>query len=112
MRSLAGWLGERGIEPIFVKGNHDPPMRPPLPFSFDVGGWRVLHGDRPLPASPFELVEWREATVHPDCHVALGKRLYSVPWQLVGRKVLIRSTRTSVVVYDNDEPVATHPRHP
>lgn len=65
---------------------------------------------RALPAVPYEPVEWKEALVHPDTHVVFDRRLYSVPWTLVGKTVWLRATRTSVVVYYQDERVATHDR--
>jgi transposase len=65
---------------------------------------------RPLPPVAYEGVEWKEALVHPDTHVIFHSRLYSVPWKLVGKRVWIRATRSSVVVYHEDERVATHER--
>jgi transposase len=63
-----------------------------------------------LPPVRFELVVWKEATVHPDSHVVFEKRLYSVPFQLIGQAVWIRAVPRSVVIYANDERVATHAR--
>ncbi len=64
----------------------------------------------PLPARPFELLEWRQAKVHRDAHVAFDKRLYSVPWQLVGREVWVRATTATVMVFADESRVATHAR--
>jgi transposase len=64
----------------------------------------------PLPARRFEPVEWKRALVHRDCHVLLGKRLYSVPWRLVGTTVWVRATAASVEIYADDTRVATHAR--
>jgi transposase len=61
-----------------------------------------------LPSTPFELVVWKEATVHKDSHVILDRKLYSVPFQYIGQKVWLRATEGSVVIYANDERVATH----
>lgn len=66
---------------------------------------------KPSPAVSYELVEWKDALVYPDTHVAFRRRLYSVPWTLLGKTVWIRGTRTSVVVYFDDERVATHDRN-
>lgn len=52
VRGLVAWLRERGVEPIFLRGNHDPPRRPALPESLAVGEWTVLHGDRSVPEGP------------------------------------------------------------
>jgi len=64
----------------------------------------------PLPATRFELVVWKQATVHQDAHVIFDGRLYSVPWRLVGEKVWVRATRKTVYLHFNDERVATHER--
>lgn len=70
----------------------------------------------PLPTRPYELVVWKAATVHADCHVELDGKLYSVPWRLAAerdckrRNVWVRATPASVVVYSDDEPVARHDR--
>jgi len=63
-----------------------------------------------LPEQRFEPVVWREAKVHPDSHVQFDRALYSVPWTLVGKQVLVRATRRSVYIFADDERVATHQR--
>jgi transposase len=65
---------------------------------------------RPLPAVAYEPVLWRKAKVHPDTHVCFEKRLYSVPWRLIGKKVWVRATPASVFIYADEERVATHSR--
>jgi transposase len=64
----------------------------------------------PLPERRFELVTWHQARVHQDSHVAFDKRLYSVPWRLIGQQVWLRATVKTVVVYANDARVAMHDR--
>ncbi len=63
-----------------------------------------------LPPVRFELVVWKKAKVHPDTHVAFDKRMYSVPFELLGQTVWIRATPTTVAIYAHDERVATHSR--
>lgn len=65
---------------------------------------------RPLPRVQFEPVVWKKATVHRDSHVAFGKRLYSVPWKLIGKQVWIQASARSLIVYADDARVATHGR--
>jgi transposase len=65
---------------------------------------------RPLPARGFEPVVWKEATVHRDTHVCFERRLYSVPWRLIGKAVWVRATQGSVMIYADDTRVATHDR--
>lgn len=64
----------------------------------------------PLPKAPWEPVVWRRATVHRDAHIALDKRLYSVPWRHLGQSVWVKASAHTVVVYADDERVATHDR--
>lgn len=61
-----------------------------------------------LPPVRFEIVVWKQAKVHPDSHVAFEKRLYSVPFPLVGRTVDIRAKGSSIAIFADDERVATH----
>ncbi len=65
---------------------------------------------QPLPARRFQTVLWKESTVHQDSHVEFDRRLYSVPWRLVGQKVWMQATDASVIIFANDERVATHER--
>ncbi len=64
----------------------------------------------PLPARRFEPVVWKRATVHRDSHILFDKRLYSVPWRLIEKRVWVRATAASVAVYADDTRVATHDR--
>jgi transposase len=65
---------------------------------------------RALPERAWEPVEWKEALVHRDSHIAFDKRLYSAPWRLIGKKLWVRATTTTVTVYAEDVRVATHSR--
>lgn len=64
----------------------------------------------PLPAHPYELVVWKKARVHRDAHVQFDGRLYSAPWRLIGKDVWVKATNTTIIVYADDERVATHDR--
>ena len=64
----------------------------------------------PLPAKPFEMALWKKAKVHADSHIVLDKRMYSVPWRLIGKTVWIKATPGSVLIYSDDVRVATHDR--
>jgi transposase len=64
-----------------------------------------------LPLSPFELSEWRQAKVHPDCHIQVEKNFYSVPFVYVGQKVRIRLTEKMLEVFNEDsQPLTAHTR--
>lgn len=64
----------------------------------------------PLPMAKFEMVVWKQATVHRDSHVIFGKRLYSAPWRHIGKKVWLRVTPNTVAIYYEDVRIATHER--
>jgi hypothetical protein len=53
---------------------------------------------------------WKEARVHQDSHVVFERRLYSVPWRLIGQRVWVRASAGSVTVFHDDARVATHDR--
>ena len=63
-----------------------------------------------LPREPFELASWSMPKVGPDCHIKVGKVLYSVPWRLIGRRVDVRQTDRVVEVFADGELVKTWPR--
>ena len=48
--------------------------------------------------------------MHADCHVLVERALYSVPWSLVGRRLLACVTPHSVILLADDVRVATHAR--
>jgi hypothetical protein len=57
---------------------------------------------KPLPISPFEFSEWRQAKVHPDCHIQVEKNFYSVPFVYVGQKLRVRLTDKMVEVFTEE----------
>jgi transposase len=63
-----------------------------------------------IPDRHFELVTWHQGRVHLDTHVAFDKRLYSVPWPLIGQLVWVRATATTVMIFAGDKRVTTHDR--
>lgn len=70
----------------------------------------------PLPSEPFELAQWKEATVHPDHYVQFNKKAYSVPHPYVGKKVWVRGTdKVMQIFYEHklikQHTVTSHYRH-
>jgi len=65
---------------------------------------------RPLPTSRYELAEWKKATVSIDYHLAVDHRFYSVPYQLVRRRLDVRVTTTTIEIFDGHKRVASHLR--
>ena len=47
----------------------------------------------PLPATPFELAEWKQATVQFNYHIAVDRMFYSVPYQYIKNKVRVPHAR-------------------
>jgi transposase len=65
---------------------------------------------KPLPAERFEFAQWKWARVTNDYHVELDEHFYSVPSDLVGKKVELRYTAHSVEVLHGGVRVASHAR--
>lgn len=63
-----------------------------------------------LPAMTFEIATWSYPKVAPDCHVKVGKALYSVPWRFIGRNVDARCGDATVEVFVDGEVVKTWAR--
>ena len=66
---------------------------------------------RPLPATRYELATWRLGLkVNIDYHIEADRHYYSVPHQLVGQRVDVRSTATTVEVFHSSRRIASHVR--
>jgi transposase len=65
---------------------------------------------RSLPANRYELGEWATPTVNIDYHVEIDRNFYSVPYQLCGKKVDARFTRSTVEIFFKSRRVASHQR--
>lgn len=64
----------------------------------------------PLPPQPFEVVTWKQAKLHRDCHIEFEKSYYSAPHRLIGQQLWVRGTARNVQIYADFELVATHSR--
>ena len=67
---------------------------------------------KPLPVTRYEFAQWKQATVHIDYHVEVDKHRYSTPYQLVHKKVDVRSTQSTIEVFFKGKRVASHKRSP
>jgi hypothetical protein len=65
---------------------------------------------RPLPSTPFELVEIKRAKVHPDCHAVLNGSYYSAPYRYVGEVLDAWIFAHVVQLFAGPELVTTHVR--
>ena len=63
-----------------------------------------------LPATPYEIAEWKQATVQFNYHIAVDKMFYSVPYQYIRNKVDVRITDTIIEIFYNHNRVASHRR--
>jgi transposase len=64
----------------------------------------------PAPTSVYDLPVYSMAKVHRDHHIQVGKALYSVPGDLIGRRVEVRADRQLVKVFCAGELVKVHAR--
>lgn len=65
----------------------------------------------PLPESPFEIAEWKNAKVNIDYHVELDRHYYSVPCRHIHKEVRIRYTKDIVEVFLNGQRIASHKKN-
>lgn len=66
---------------------------------------------KPCPVADWQPSEWKTPKVHPDCHVQVLKKFYSVPFINVGREVRVRITAKLVEVFDGElNPLCAHVR--
>ena len=64
----------------------------------------------PLPATRFELCDWKTATVQFNYHIAVDKMYYSVPYQYIKNKVDVRVTEWAIEIFIKHNRVASHRR--
>jgi ISPsy14, transposase len=64
----------------------------------------------PLPTRPFELAEWKIATVAPNYHISVDKMNYSVPYEYIKQKVDVRITKATIEVFFCGSRICSHPR--
>mgnify|MGYP000314296756 CR=1 FL=1 len=64
-----------------------------------------------MPHTPYEYAEWKRVKPGIDYHIAVDKRFYSVPNNLIGTTLDVRLTATTIEVLHKGQRVASHPRH-
>ena len=86
------------------------------PFKKRVGNRRLAYENeekelmQPIPKTPFELAVWSTATVQRDYLITDGINKYSVPFDLIGEEVALRTTKNTVEVFFHGDRVASHTR--
>ena len=95
----------------------------PLLLALNTRPFRKLPGSRlslfetldrpalqPLPAQPYEYVEWKRARVNIDYHVEVEGHYYSVPYALVKQQLEVRVSARVVELFHKGTRVASHVR--
>ena len=65
---------------------------------------------KPLPVQPYPYAEWKIAGVNIDYHIEVNHHYYSVPYPLIGKKIDVRITDTTIECFYKSQPVASHIR--
>lgn len=64
---------------------------------------------RPLPQNGFEVIEYKKAKVHTDCHIQVQSSFYSVPYRFIGQTVRVKTSARMIEVFNGDhESIAIH----
>jgi len=65
---------------------------------------------KPLPSVQFDVGEWRQAKLHPDCYIQLESVYYSAPHIHRGKTLRVKVTEHHVEIFLELERLAVHPR--
>ncbi len=65
---------------------------------------------KPLPDKAYELADWAQPKVSLDYHVVFDEHFYSVPYQLLGERVDLRATETTIEIFRRGTRVTSHAR--
>jgi transposase len=98
-RHLLRWCVETAGRRI-----HGTTKRPPLEVFDQLERSALL----PLPLTSWELVEWKRAKLHSDCHVVFDGAYYSGPHRLIGERLWVRATLGKIELFPDYTLVATH----
>ena len=66
----------------------------------------------PAPTERYDTPSWTTAKVARDHHIQVGKALYSVPGELIGQQVTVRSDSKLVKILHRGQVIKIHPRLP
>lgn len=65
---------------------------------------------KPLPDQKYTYADWKKAKVNVDYHIELEGHLYSVPYQLTGKRVEARITADMVEIFHQSNRITLHRR--
>jgi transposase len=63
----------------------------------------------PVPQAVFDIPVWTQPKVAPDRHVQIARALYSVPGELIGKRIEARADAHAVKLYWRGELIKVHP---
>jgi len=66
----------------------------------------------PAPADHYDVPIYASCRVHRDHHIEIAKALYSIPGNLLGARVQVRTDRRLVRVFHRGQLIKVHPRQP
>ena len=62
----------------------------------------------PLPGHPYEMAFFKNAKVQNNSHIAYQKNYYSVPYEYIGKSVLLKVTKNTIHIFHNTQELAAH----
>jgi transposase len=65
---------------------------------------------KPLPATRYEMAEWKKVRLGIDYHIEFELHLYSAPFSLVKQELWVRATRNVIEIIHKNRRVASHQR--
>lgn len=65
---------------------------------------------KPLPATPYQYVDWSKAKIHIDYHFVFKEHFYSVPYNYIHREVDLCTTGKTVECFYQGKRIAVHAR--
>ena len=86
------------------------------PFKNQPGSRRALFEKldrpalKPLPLLPYQFAEWKKSKVSIDYHIEVDRHYYSLPYQLVGKRLDVRITSKTIECFLKGRRVASHQR--
>lgn len=63
-----------------------------------------------LPSKPYELAEWKHATVSFNYHIEIDKMYYSVPYVYIKQSVEVKVSSFTIEIYSKHVRLCSHPR--
>jgi len=64
----------------------------------------------PLPLNPYEIAEWKSATVAFNYHISVDEQYYSAPYEYIKQEVQVRLTNSVVEVFAGGTRICSHIR--